>query len=187
MIPRWLCTVFGCLLLLVVSLPSYGQIKIAPNGEYKAKAKFLFNFGKLTNWPSDILASDDHFHLCLLGGDPFGLILDLLAVRGIRNHEVDVLRLQAVEETTSCHLLFLAKGTVPPNARVSSDLSRRGVLVVADTPGLASRGAVANLVIEDGQVRFEINLDAARRADLILDTQLLRLGRLRPDGGDRSP
>ncbi|MGI9433364.1 MAG: YfiR family protein [Geminicoccaceae bacterium] len=184
---RLLCIVLCCLLSLALNLPGYGQIKLAPNDEYKAKAKFLFNFGKFTSWPDDVLANNDRFKLCLLGGDPFGLFLDLLAVRGIRRHDVEIHRLRAVEKAAGCHLLFLAEAAIPDEGRIPSELLRRGMFVIADTPGLAARGVVANLVMEKGQVRFEINLDAARRADLILDTQLLRLGRLRTDEKGKQP
>jgi hypothetical protein len=70
---------------------------------------------------------------------------------------------------------------VPPT------LARRGLFIVTDTPGLAERGAVANLVMEDGTMRFEINVSAARRAALVLNTQLLRLGRLTTDADLESP
>jgi len=173
---RWVTMAQICLTAIT---PSYGQIKqISPNQEYKAKATNLFNIAKFTTWPKDVLAETDQFRFCILGTDPFGLFLDVLAIRGVRGRRVDLLRLKSSDQTHDCHLLFLAMDAVPDEGHVPLELLRRGLFVVADTPGLAGRGAIANLLHEDGDVRFEINVGAARRASLILGTQLIRLGRL---------
>jgi YfiR/HmsC-like len=184
---RWICWVQIHLITAAALSPCYGQITISPNQEYKTKANFLVNFAKFTSWPADVLAGSDRFKLCVLGKDPFGLFLDLLAIRGVKGHEIDLLRLRSSDEAADCHLLFLAPDAVSHEGRVPPTLSRRGLLVVTDTPGLAERGAVANLVMEDGNMRFEINVNAARRAALILNTQLLRLGRLTTDADLERP
>ena len=176
---RWITLAQICLIAMLSIAPSYGQIKpIAPNQEYKDKATFLFNFAKFTTWPKDVLADADRIRFCILGSDPFGLFLDVMAIRGVRGHEVDLLRLKSIDQSRNCHLLFLAMDAIPDEGGVPTGLSRRGLFVVADTPGLAGRGATANLLHEDGDVRFEISVSAARKAALILNTQLLRLGRL---------
>lgn len=183
---RWVFLATYCLPLLAAVSPSFGQIKITPNQEYKEKANFIFNFARFTTWPSDMLAKSDRFKLCVLGKDPFGLFLDLVAIRGVKGHEVDLLRLTSNDQAHACHLLFLAADAVSKKGQVPVDLLRRGLFVVADTPGLARHGATANLVKgDDGKVHFEINVNAARRAALILSTQLLRLGRLTTDIGDK--
>lgn len=185
---RWVTWAQICLIAMAPISPSYGQIKqIAPNQEYKAKATFLFNFAKFTTWPKDVLAESDRIQFCILGTDPFGLFLDVLAIRKVRGHKVDLLRLRSSDQTRDCHLLFLALDAIPDEGRVPVELSRRGLFVVADTPGLARRGAIANLIHEDGDVRFEINVGAARRAALILNTQLLRLGRLTTNAESSQP
>lgn len=181
LILRWISSMTCCLILMAAMAPCYGQIKITPNQEYKAKVNFIFNFARFTIWPSDMLAKSDRFKLCVLGKDPFGLFLDLVAIRGIKGHEIDLLRLESGDQAGGCHLLFLATDAVSKQGRVPRELSRRGLFVVTDTPGLAKRGAIANLVKEDDNVHFEINVSAARRAALILNTQLLRLGRLTTD------
>jgi hypothetical protein len=178
---RWVYAVQIFLIAMATSSSSYGQITIAPNQEYKTKATYLLNFAKLTQWPSDVLGSDDRFQLCVLGKDPFGLFLDLLVIRGVKGHDIDLMRLKSNDQAQHCHLLFLAEDAVSESGQLPSKLSRRGLFVVTESPGLARHGAVANLVEEEGGIHFEINVGAARRAALILKTQLLRLGRLTTD------
>lgn len=185
---RWILPAsFGLIAMLSIP-PTHAQIKqIAPNQEYKTKATFLLNFAKFTMWPKDVLAESDRLQVCILGTDPFGLFLDVLAIREVRGHKVDLQRLKSSDQADACHLLFLATDAVPEKGRVPAELTRRGLFVVADTPGLAERGVTANLLHENGDLRFEINVRAARQAALILNTQLLRLGRLTKKSGYEQP
>ena len=153
---RWKTLAQACLIVMLWIAPCHGQIKpkalnqeikpIAPNQEYKVKASFLINFAKFTTWPRDLLAKNDRFQLCILGSDPFGLFLDILAIRDVRGHEVDLLRLKPGDQTESCHLLFLAEDAVTEKDRLPEQLSRRGLFVVADTPGSAKLGAGETLL-----------------------------------------
>lgn len=185
---KWIALAQGCLIAAISITPGYGQIKqIAPNQEYKAKANFLFNFARFTTWPQDVLDKGDRIQFCVLGTDPFGLFLDVLAIRKVQGREINLLRFQSSDQTQNCHLLFLATDAVTDEGSVPAALSRRGLFIVGDTPGLARHGAIANLLHESGDVRFEINVGAARRAALILDTQLLQLGRLTTNADSGQP
>ena len=134
MIPRWITLArIVCLLMIVSISSSYAQItQITPNQEYKAKANFLFNFAKLTTWPEDVMAEGDRFRFCILGTDPFGLFLDVLAIREVKGRKVDLQRLKSGDQTHDCHLLFLAMDAVSKEGRVPPELKRRGLFVVAD-------------------------------------------------------
>ena len=56
-----------------------------------------------------------------------------------------------------------------------AQLDERPVLTVADVPEFTGIGGMITLNILGDKVRFEINLPAARRADLHLSSKLLRL------------
>ena len=52
------------------------------------------------------------------------------------------------------------------------------VLIVGESQDLARQGAVINFRIEDNRVRFDINVDAAKRNHLTISSQLLSLARI---------
>ena len=168
---------FGLSAAATSPLPAL-QVKMSPGKEYRAKAKTLYNLAKLTTWPDDILPPGKDFNLCILGTDPFGLALELLAIRRIGGRAVTIRRLETGGEAKGCHLIFLAKDVSTSKETVLHDLAAPGRLLVGDTPGFASRGGVVNLFVDGAGIGFEINIAAARRASLILNTQLLRLGQL---------
>jgi len=52
------------------------------------------------------------------------------------------------------------------------------VLIVTEKEGLAQKGATINFYIEENNVKFEINLDAVKAADLQISSKVLRVGKI---------
>jgi hypothetical protein len=52
------------------------------------------------------------------------------------------------------------------------------VLTIGEIPGFAKRGGIINLVLEDNKVHFEVNVEAAKEADLNISSRLLALARI---------
>jgi len=52
------------------------------------------------------------------------------------------------------------------------------VLTVGEIPDFADYGGIINLYRSGDKFRFEVNLKAARRANLIISSSMLRLARI---------
>jgi len=78
-------------------------------------------------------------------------------------------------EIRQCHVLFVCPSEKPFLARILPPVQKAGILLVGDTASFLEAGGTINLVIEEKKVRFEINLAAARRAQLQIRSSLLRL------------
>jgi len=52
------------------------------------------------------------------------------------------------------------------------------ILTIGDAPGFARRGGIMNFILEDNKVRFEVNVEAAKDADLTISSRLLTLARI---------
>ncbi len=57
-------------------------------------------------------------------------------------------------------------------------LGELAVFTVSDQGGFAAAGGIANFILVDQKIRFEINPSAARRAGLKISSSLLRLAKL---------
>ena len=53
-----------------------------------------------------------------------------------------------------------------------------GILTVGETQGFAADGGVINFKLDDGRVRFEINVDAAEHEQLHISSKLLSLAQI---------
>jgi hypothetical protein len=162
-----------------------GQLAAQTTGEvdreYSIKGAFLYNFGRYVQWPDTALPKDGPpFVIGVLGTDPFGAVLDEIAVAAkVDGHPVAAKRFATLAEYTPCHILFLAAATdAQVKAAAIQRLRNAPVLLVGEEPGMAQRGAVVNFYVEQNKVRFEINIETARQQQLKVSSKLLSLAKI---------
>lgn len=144
--------------------------------ESQIKVAFLYHFAQFADWPPGAIPpGEKSFVLGILGRDPFGEDISLLAGRRIKGRPVEVRRIDNIEEIFACQLLFISPCKRHPLEKTLSLLKGRPVLTVSDSEGFAGRGGMIALVPEGGRIRFEINLAAVRSNGLTLSAQLLDL------------
>jgi hypothetical protein len=183
----------GLLLGMFLSAPrAFGQPE---NGsiqdEYLIKAAFLYGFGQNVDWPDSSFTSDRApFVIGILGKDPFGGALQEIArKKTIQGKKIKIREFAAAKDFREpCHILFIPKTVSHEEQRTAIEkISRVGLLTVGESPGFAEDGGIVNLYIDGDSVRFELNLEAARRAKLRMDAQLQKLSKpvadRRKDGG----
>ena len=144
--------------------------------EYEVKAAFMYNFLKFTEWPHGAL--DGTVNLCILGDDPFGNVLDSIEGKGVGPRKVEVYRYSSLKEVGKCHVMFISPSEKWRLDGILRASAGSGILTVGDTEGYAKKGVIINFFMENNRVRFEINLDAARRSGLRVNPHLLGLARI---------
>jgi hypothetical protein len=160
----------------IFALMLAGSAVAAGPSEYQVKAVFLFNFSQFVDWPASAFASAGApLVIGVLGDDPFGAALDE-AVRGeaVNGRPLEVRRYSTVEEVDHCHILFI---NIAAKDRLEQALARlrvRQVLTVGDSENFARAGGVIQFVTIDNKIRLQINLDAAKLANLSISSKLLR-------------
>lgn len=148
--------------------------------EYEVKAVFLFNFTQFVDWPANTFPDPTSpLIIGVLGTDPFGAVLED-AVRGetVNGRPLMVRRYATVDEVAHCHVLFInlqAKERLP---QVLQKMRGRSVLTVSDSSEFARSGGVIQFVTIDNKIRLQINLDAAKQANLTISSKLLRPARI---------
>lgn len=178
--PSWL----ALLILTAGSALAPGRTEPPTLPEYQVKAGFIYNFALMTRWPKHVLPDALNLNFCIYGTDPFGDARALFADKRIGAHALDVHIVTDMAELTACHILFIPVAAGAPEPVLARTWGEP-VLTVTESAGAAERGAVINLVREGEHVRFEINVDAARRARLELSSRLLNLARIVHDGSDK--
>jgi hypothetical protein len=144
--------------------------------EYQIKAVFLFNFAEFVEWPADAFAdTKSPLVIGILGEDPFGQAMDE-AVRGerVNNRPLVVRRYGRVEDVTTCHILFISHSERGRTNRILGELRGRSILTVSDMDQFTRQGGIIRFVTENSRVRFRINVEAARKANLTISSKLLR-------------
>lgn len=145
--------------------------------EYEVKAAFLLNFAQYVEWPPEVfLTPTAPIVIGILGNDSFGKTLDQ-TIRGetVKDRPIAVHRSKQIENLKHCHLLFISKSEKGRLSQILASLAGKHCLTVGETDRFAHNGGIINFRFQGADVRFEINLDAARRSGLTISSKLLRL------------
>jgi len=167
----WSVTIVICFL---ISLNTCVLAQSAPPSEYEIKAACLYNFAKLIEWPENAFENDDiPFFIGVLGEDPFGGALErVIQDRTIGERKIAIRRSSG---HASCQLLFISSSESENISSVLKTIEGRHVVTVGEFDDFVDQGGVIELFIEDNKVRFSVNVDAAKRAGVTMDSDLLRL------------
>lgn len=149
----------------------------APHTEYEVKAAFIHNIAKFVEWPAADRTSKSQ-RLCIVGQNPFGSALDVLRGKPIGDKVWEVLPANQQTNLRKCAVLFIAASESGNIRQILDDIKGSHVLTMGDSEGYAEEGVMVNFYLEQDKVRFEINRDAAARADFKISSQLLKLARI---------
>ena len=182
-----------CLLLLLTCQDCSGA-QSAEYKEYEVKAAFIYNFLKFVEWPKEKQTfSPNEITIGVIGQDPFGAAFDVFKDKQVKDCNVVVRRFDSyvklkdaaekgkaelsekIEGLKKCHVLFICDSEKANVADIIKLVKDHSVLTVGDMDGFLEAGGVANFVLEENKIRFQINATAADRAKLEIRSQLLRL------------
>ncbi len=147
--------------------------------EYHVKAALLFHFAQLVDWPASAFASESSaINLCTLGQDPFNG--DLEATLDGKSIDARPLRVQHVKELhdlVGCQIVFVGSAESKRVPSVFAELGKAPVMTVGESEGFLEQGGMIRLDVEEGKIRFAINLDASEQAGLKISSRLLLLAK----------
>lgn len=142
--------------------------------EASVKATFLPKFARYVEWPPRArAAAGAPIHLCIIGSDPFGRVIDeATAGQRIGDNPVVVRRLRSADEAAGCHIAFVRGRAGLSTSRILAALSESPVLTVTDARDGTARGMI-HFAIADGRVGFHIDAASAARSNLSISSRLL--------------
>jgi hypothetical protein len=145
----------------------------------EVEAAFIYNFAKFVEWPEDAFDNaDSPIVIGIVGDDPFGSTIDqIVDGKQLNGRHFVIRRMRWSDDFRHRQIVFMSGSDAGKARQLLDRLKGSPILMIAETPGLAQQGAVISFVTEQGRVRFEINLDAARRAHLTISSRLLSLAK----------
>lgn len=169
-----------CLMALVLSFA-----RAEESVEYKVKASFLYKFLQFVEWPETAFKDKDASVLIgVLGDDPFGELLEqVVRDRKVGSRSVIVRRYKDAKVAREAHVLFVGlKGDQLSSAL--KVLAEAHTLTVGESGAFIDSGGIVRFAVRDEKIAFDINPDAAKKADLKIASQLLRLAKIVKSKGE---
>jgi hypothetical protein len=152
------------------------------------RAAFMYNFAKFTEWPPNVIPRDQPLVFCVTNDDaPMAEALEqIVKGRAVGGHALAVRRVGLDRGIRACHLLYAPGLDAKRTNELLGAVEHLPVLTVGDFERFTQMGGVASFFIEDGKMRFAINIDSMQRAGLRVSSKLLMLARIVRSGDDRS-
>jgi hypothetical protein len=156
------------LLLLVLAAPPLAAAVFSADA---VKAAYLYRFASYIEWPVDAARSGP-FTIAVAGADGVAGQLEALLPRmTVRGRPVEVRRVSQAKDLGGVQVLYV--GALGRTRALRNAALERPILIVTDDPRGLDAGGVINFVESNRNVRFEISLMAADRAQLRIDSALL--------------
>jgi hypothetical protein len=166
--------IFAC--LLPCSTP-YAADKEIP--EYEIKAAFIYNFAKFIEWPN--LSSSDTNNplvLCFMDGETVRDAFKTVKEATVKGRKVMIQEYQGLNDMSACHILFVPSSWKEEQPKILETVRNKPILTIGETQEFCEQGGIINFRLIENKVRFEINIDAAKQAGLMISSQLLKLARI---------
>lgn len=170
------------LLLALFWLSTGGSAQAVQSFDHDIKVAFLHNMVKFVEWPQPLRA-EVPLRLCVLGAGPFGDAATVLRGKAAGDTVWEVVPAGPRSNLRECGVLLISASEAGNLRTILESVKGGAVLTAGDSGGFAEQGVIVNFYLEENKVRFEINLDAARRAGVKIGSQLLKLARIVRDGG----
>lgn len=178
------CCVAAVMMTVCLNIPvTYAGTK-APLNEYQIKAMFLCNFLRFVEcsvWKDT--NDNEPIVIGILGDNPFGDSLTLIANKKVRNRKLTIKclgrfkKIKDKDKLKECQLLFISSSEKLNLKEIFETIHGHCVLTISDMNGFIDSGGIINFIKDQKKIRFEINMTSAEKQSFYINSKLLRLAK----------
>ncbi len=166
----------GCLLAASLCFADGAASTPDRPSEYDVRAAYLLNFGKFMRLNGEAQTPDGSFHICILGHDPIGAVIDQLAAGDtIDRRPIHIQRIGDPTQGLGCQVLYIGPSETGRLREDLAILEGSDILTVGDAPDFLQMGGMVQFILDSDHVRFKVNLNAVNRTHIVLSSELLRV------------
>ncbi len=138
-------------------------------------AEVVYHLCKFVSWPEESSRPAKAFRIeVIAGSDAFSGMAGLNG-RRIFGRSVEVRHASETEAPGDGQVVLVGERLFSTLDQILEPLAYRPILTISNIPGFANRGGIIELISTGDQVRFFVNLEAARKAGLTIHAPLLQM------------
>lgn len=165
--------IYGWFLLASVLILGWSEGAVAQETRDREdiEAAMVFAASKFVVWPQPIAGS---FDVCIAGEGRLAQFIQGYEGKRLKGVEVKVRLLKDSDAVTGCRTMIIPREMTRMEKRLES-VKDQPIMTIGDAPGFVESGGIMGFLLVDGKVRFEVNLDAAKKSGLSLGSQMVGL------------
>ena len=101
--------------------------------------------------------------------------LNVIANVKVNERQLSIRPIKTLQELGASHILFVSSSEKPRMSEILRFLGNMKILTISEIEGFCAEGGIINFTLVNNKVRFEINAEAAKKADIAISSKLLRL------------
>jgi hypothetical protein len=146
--------------------------------EYEVKGAYIYYFAKFIEWPVDALPANSPVVIGIIGDDEFGSLLkSIVKDKTVQDHPISISLLKWPADLHTCHIVYISSPEKKRFSQIAESLKKHPALTVTEFEAGSQPKGIINLFVEDGKVQFETDAFSAAKANLQINSKLLRLAR----------
>jgi hypothetical protein len=144
-----------------------------------AKAAFLVNFVKFTQWPADVFSSPNAPVIVGVAGDEVLRYTIERLVHGklFNERTVETRNVKDAADAGAVHIVFMSALTGTRGQDILKSVRELPILTVGDSDGFCESGGMIGFLVERDRLRFEISVGATELARLKVSSRVLTLAK----------
>jgi len=136
---------------------------------------FIYNFANFVTWPKETFDnSDDVLYFCFISDQPAANVLFKLNGQSVQNRRLTVRKIDSEIDDEECNILFFGTDNEVFIRQTLAIIKGQNLLTIGEVDGFTQMGGIINFFDQNNKLRFEINIDAAKRETLKFSAQLLQ-------------
>jgi YfiR/HmsC-like len=145
--------------------------------EYTLKAAYLYNFAILTEWPPG-QAGTGAINYCFYRGHQLEPAIEILRTKTIQNRPVVIRYVSELEQVQGCQVLVFGQLNRYATHKLMDYVAQQPILTISDAQlSVTEADAMISIVPDQQHLTFEVNLLAAKQANINLSARLLRVAK----------
>jgi hypothetical protein len=138
----------------------------------KAKAKFIYNFTRYVEWPSD--ANSNNFIISVFGSSQLvDELKDYTSNKLVGKRTIIIQKVSNAAEIDNCQILFVGYTKTKELKDIKSKLKNKNTLIVSEKDGALDDGSIINFIIDNEKLSYEIKPNNAESVGLKLNSTII--------------
>jgi hypothetical protein len=152
---------------------------VDPEAQDELKSVIVKNFLRYSTWPDNPTGSAT-ITVGVLGRASFAQVLHgLLDGKPLNGRVVQVIELKSGSDIHHCNLIYIATDKNAEIKQTLQSVRSAHTLTIGEDDRFLDYGGAVNLMLIDGHMGFEVNLESLTRSGIEISSKLLRLGEIR--------